>query len=153
MDYEIVSLEAKTVVGLTARTGNSDPKMNEVIGGLWKRLFGDGLFFSMKNKVNEHSIGLYSNYEDGMTGAYDITVGCEVSGTPELPPDAVVKTIPAGRYAKFVVHGDMVKAVGAAWVEIWNTPLDRAYTGDFEEYVSQDAEHGEIDIYIALKLF
>ena len=36
MNYEIVNLEQKTVVGVSAITGNADPKMGEVINGLWK---------------------------------------------------------------------------------------------------------------------
>ena len=29
---------------------------------------------------------------------------------------------------------DVAKAVGDSWSEIWNTPLERTFTGDFEEY-------------------
>lgn len=61
-----------------------------------------------------------------------------------------IKTIPAGRYAKFSVHGHMEKAVANAWKEIWQINLDRSYTGDFEEYLNDDFEHCDIDIYIAL---
>jgi predicted transcriptional regulator YdeE len=35
MDYELVNLEEKTVVGVTARTKNSDTNMSAIIGGLW----------------------------------------------------------------------------------------------------------------------
>lgn len=150
MNYEIVTLNEKTLVGLTARTSNNDPQMTTVIGGLWKHLFEDDTFFAMKNKINEHSIGLYSNYSND--GEYDVTVGCEVSSTSELPQDTVVKMIPAGRYAKFVVYGDMVDAVGKAWQEICTLPLPRTFTGDFEEYVStEECGESEIHIYIAIK--
>ena len=55
--------------------------------------------------------------------------------------------IPAGKYAKFQIHGDYIEAVSKAWSEIWNTPLDRTYTGDFEEYRTME----DIDIYIAIR--
>lgn len=42
-------------------------------------------------------------------------------------------------------NGDYVEAVSKAWEEIWNTLLDRTYTGDFEEYRTME------DIYIAIR--
>lgn len=153
MNYEIVTLKEKKIVGLNARTSNADPAMNTVIGGLWQKLFGEGLFTSLPNKVNEYAIGLYSDYENGAIGEYDITIGCEVSSTDNSPEGTVVKVIPQGRYAKFVIFGDMVEAVCRAWSEIWAMDeLNRAFTGDFEEYVdSKEEGDSEIHIYIALK--
>lgn len=153
MNYEIVTLEEKKIVGLNARTSNADPAMNAVIGGLWQKLFGEGIFASMPDKVSGHSIGLYSDYENGAEGEYDITIGCEVTGAENRPEGTIVKVIPGGRYAKFVIFGDMVEAVCKAWTDIWAMDeLDRAYTGDFEEYVdSKEEGDSEIHIYIALK--
>lgn len=152
MNYEVVTLEQKTIVGLGARTSNSSPDMSAIIGGLWKRLFEEKLFFTLPNKVNSYSIGLYSDYSTDETGEYDITVGCEVSSVNNLSDNTIVKTIPAGKYAKFVVFGDMVKAVSKAWGEIWSMPLDRSYTGDFEEYISAEEQGDcEVHIYVALK--
>jgi predicted transcriptional regulator YdeE len=45
----------------------------------------------------------------------------------------------------------MEKAVSDSWGEIWQTDLDRSFTGDFEEYRNADPENCDIDIYIALK--
>lgn len=42
-------------------------------------------------------------------------------------------------------NGDYVEAVSKAWGEIWNTLLDRTYTGDFEEYRTME------DIYITIR--
>lgn len=36
MNYVIVELTQKIVVGFAARTGNDDPEMSNKIGGLWK---------------------------------------------------------------------------------------------------------------------
>lgn len=146
MDYEIVNLAKKIVVGVSATTGNADPKMGEVIGGLWEKLYQDEVTGTIKNKVNAYAIGLYSDYlgED-----YLVTVGHEVSenGNKELSS----KVIPAGRYAKFSVHGNMVQAVAEAWGEIWEMNLERSYRGDFEEYLNADWENADIDLYVALK--
>lgn len=146
MDYEIVNLEQKAVVGVSAVTGNADPKMSEIIRGLWEKLYQGGVGATIKNKVNEYAIGLYSDYSSDQ---YCVTVGNEVS-KPENA-ELTVKLIPAGKYAKFSVHGHMEKAVAEAWGEIWKMDLDRSFTGDFEEYLNSDWENGDIDLYIALK--
>ena len=146
MNYEIVNLKEKTLVGISAKTGNNDPRMGEIIGGLWNNLYANGVSNRINNKVNQYAIGLYSDYEDDR---YLVTVGNEVSKVEN--DDLDVKVIPAGRYAKFSVHGHMQKAVAAAWEEIWRMDLERSYTGDFEEYLNCDFEEANIDIYVALR--
>lgn len=146
MNYEIVNLEQKTVVGISAVTSNADPKMNEIIGGLWKKLYQGGVNASIKNKINEYAIGLYSDYSDDK---YCVTVGNEVSKADNQ--ELAVKIIPAGKYAKFSVYGDMQEAVAKAWGEIWKIDMDRSFTGDFEEYLNSDWDNADINIYIALK--
>lgn len=146
MNYEIVNLEQKIVVGVSERIGNEDTQMSEKISNLWKVLYEEGVNEKIKNKVNEYAIGLYSEYDEN---SYCTTAGNEVlkSENPEL----TTKIIPAGRYAKFSVHGNMVTAVVNAWEEIWKMDLDRSFTGDFEEYLNSDWENADIDIYVALK--
>ena len=152
MKYEIVNIEQKTVVGITARTRNDSPEMGAVIGGLWQKLFEEKLFFAIPNKVNAYTIGLYSDYASSDYNEYSVTVGCEVTEPRPLLEGTIVRAIPAGRYAKYVVFGNMVKAVAEAWQTIWETPLDRSFTGDFEEYISADEQNNcEVHIYVALK--
>lgn len=151
MKYEIVNVEEKIVVGVSAITGNNDPKMGEIIGGLWEKLYQGGVNARIKNKVNEYAIGLYSDYN---ADKYCVTAGNEVSKAENS--DLSVKIIPAGKYAKFSIHGHMEKAVAKAWGEIWQMDLDRSFTGDFEEYLGCDSEdcdseNWDIDLYIALK--
>lgn len=146
MKYEIVNLKEKTLVGVSTVTGNMDADMGQKIGGLWEKLYQGGVYESIKNKVNEYAIGLYSDYEGDK---YCVTAGNEVSKAEN--PELTVKIIPAGKYAKFSVHGDMEKEVAKAWGEIWKMDLDRSFTGDFEEYLNSDFENCDIDLYIALK--
>lgn len=54
MNYEIVNLNEKIIAGITARTGNSDPECQKIIGGLWQDFMGKGIWDSMKNKANEY---------------------------------------------------------------------------------------------------
>lgn len=146
MNYELVTLNEKVLVGISATTGNSDPNMSNIIGGLWERLYQSGVNTTIRNKVNSYAIGLYSDYSaDG----YCVTVGNEVSKAEN--PEITTKIIPAGTYAKFSVHGHIKHAVAKAWNEIWSMDLNRSFTGDFEEYLSNDVENCDIAIYIALK--
>ena len=150
MDYEIVTLEEKTVAGLKIRTSNSSPSMTQKIGDTWERFYADGIYESITNKANNKAIGLYTNYETDVNGAYDMLVCCEISKLENLPAELEVKNIPAGKYAKFVVHGNS-EAVGNCWGEIWQIKLDRRFDCDFEEYQScDDMEHMEVAIYISL---
>lgn len=143
MKYEVVNLEKKVVVGYSANTSNEDPNMQAIIGGLWQNLYNPANVSRVQGRVNAYAIGLYSDYSEK---GYQVTAGFEVKAADSAEGFSV-KTIPAGKYAKFSVHGDMVEAVAKAWQEIWNTPLERTYTGDFEEYTSME----DIDIYIAIK--
>lgn len=146
MNYEIVTLKEKIVVGVSATTSNNDPKMGEIIGGLWEKLYQGGVNAAIKNKVNEYAIGLYSDYKNDN---YCVMAGNEVSKVNN--EEFTVKIIPAGKYAKFSVHGHMERAVAEAWGEIWQVDLNRSFTGDFEEYLNSDFDNADIDIYIALK--
>ena len=77
-----------------------------------------------------------------------------VCGTAEVPVgnEFAVYHIPAGRYAKFVVHGNMVQAVSEAWQAIWQMNLPRAFQCDFEEYQNDNmGNDAEIHIYVGLK--
>lgn len=147
MNYEIVNLEEKTVVGITARTGNNDPECQKIIGGLWQDFMSKGIWESMKNKANEYCIGLYSDY-DFADMTYDVTIGAEVT---EADTELNIKKIPGGKFALFKVKGDVVKDVSQAWEKIWSIPLDRSFSGDFEEYVSNENGIAEINIYVSLK--
>lgn len=150
MKYEIVYLEEKTAVGISARTNNTDPDMGAVIGGLWKRFYSEGIYARIPDKVNAKALGIYTDYAGDEKSDYTTVVACETSAEPDGKEFCICK-IPAGPYAKFVIHGDMVQAVGAAWQEIWQMNLPRTFQCDFEEYQDDSMDHAEIHIYVGLK--
>lgn len=152
MDYEIVTLPRKSVVGITARTRNGCESAGKVIGGLWRDFYDKGIFRSIEHKSNDCAVGIYSDYETDEKGEYSVTAGCEVSDTRNRPEGTVIKNIPGGKYAKFIVEEDMERAVREFWTKLWDLPLDRTYSGDFEEYQpGNTAEHAVIHVYIAIK--
>ncbi|MBC3900407.1 AraC family transcriptional regulator [Acetobacterium malicum] len=151
MDYEVVQLTEKQVAGLKIRTSNDDPQMGEKIGSTWQRFYGDGIEAALAGRENDKCIGLYSNYENGVDGAYDVMVGCEVAAGVSQPESVEMATIAAGSYAKFVVHGDVQQAVGDFWMKLWEMKLDRKFGSDFEEYQpGEDMANAEIHLYISL---
>lgn len=153
MKYEIVELEEKKVVGVKIKTTNQNGKSIEDIGMTWQKLFADGIYEKIQNKVNNKTIGLYTEYEGDYTKPYTFVAGVEVSEELENNKEIVTKIIPKGKYAKFIITGDVQNSVGQAWQEIWSMDLKRKYNCDFEEYQnnSQDMQNQEIHIYIAIK--
>lgn len=150
MKYEIVNLEEKRIVGITARTNNSDPNMTKIIGGLWNKLYNSGVYNGIKNKVNNKGIGVYYDYENNEYGEYSVMIGAEVSKGEDISQGAVEKVIDGGKYARFTIKGNMVKAVQEFWKELWRMNIDRSYKCDFEEYEMISMEEAIINIYISI---
>ncbi len=153
MKYEIVELEEKIVEGIEVKTTNENGKSIQDIANMWQTFFMKGIYDNIENKVNVKTIGLYTDYEKDYTKPYNFVVCTEVSENSKNVGNRVVKVIPKGKYAKFVIHGDVQNAVGQAWQEIWKMDLNRKYTCDFEEYQnnSNDMQNQEIHIYIAIE--
>lgn len=149
MNYEIVDLTEKLVEGVAVRTTNT-PEGMQKIGALWGNFFTSGAINNIENSVNAYTIGLYTEYEGDFTKPYCFMAGKEVSKPSVTLQERVVKKIPAGKYAKFKVQGDMQEAVGKFWTDLWNMQLDRKYSSDFEEYRGEVNGTNEIYIYIAL---
>ena len=149
MDYEIVTLNEKTVVGLSARTSNQSPDVGAVISGLWEKLYQGGVHPQIAGKKNEKALGIYSDYTGADKNEYQVTVGCEADGSA-LPQGTQSMVIPAGKYAKFVIHGNMVTAVASFWETLDSKELPRAFVCDFEEYQDENFENAEIHIYVSL---
>lgn len=146
MEYEIVNLEEKKAVGISAVTNNKSPEMPKIIGGLWdefyKKVYGE-----INDKANNKSIGMYHKYQPN--GDYTVSICAEVNSTNQ---NYEVITIPSGKYAKFIVKGNAVTAVQEFWQKVWNMNLDRSFVCDFEEYqAGDDMDNMEIHMYISLK--
>lgn len=150
MKYEIVTLQEKIAVGVSARTNNLSPDMGAVIGGLWNRFYNEGIYASIPEKTNMKALGIYTDYEGDEKNDYTTIVACETAKEPKEGEYTVCR-IPAGRYAKFTIHGDMVQAVASAWQEIWQMNLPRTFKCDFEEYQDDSMDNAEIHIYVGLK--
>lgn len=152
MNYEIVNLKEKQVVGLVKETTNINNKSMEDIGMLWEEFLGRGHWQNIKNRKDNKCIGLYTDYKGDFTQPFNFFCCCEVDKYVAIKEPLVSKTIPSGKYAKFVINGDVKKSVGEFWMKLWEMDLDRKYSCDFEEYQdnTQDMQNQEIHIYISI---
>ena len=153
MEYEIVELKEKIVEGVEIITTNQNGKSLQDIAEMWQKFFTEGIYNKIENKSNNKTIGLYTEYEGDYTKPYTFVVCSEVKKESQNLENRVIKTIQEGKYAKFVITGDVQKSVGEAWDKIWNMDLKRKYTCDFEEYQNntEDMNNQEIHIYIAIE--
>ncbi|MCT4631577.1 MAG: GyrI-like domain-containing protein [Firmicutes bacterium] len=151
MNYEIVFLEEKLVVGKSIVTSNEGGKAIGDIADLWQNFIGDGIFDGIKNKQSSTGIGLYTDYEGDFTKPYRFMCCTEILSFDN--PDLELRKISAGKYAKFTVKGDVQIDIGKAWGEIWKMDLARKYSNDFEHYLydSDDMKNQTVEIYIAIK--
>jgi len=157
MKYEIIKIKEKTLVGLKARI-KEEKTAHDTIWNLWKDLYSEKGVKNVKNRKNGNLMGVYYNYSNENGFEYDCLTGCEVKNKiDEIPEDMTRLEIPNGKYAKFVIFGNPVKAVGEFWYKFWEEfgkekSNIRNYTYDFEEYIAgNDYENTEIHIYISIK--
>jgi predicted transcriptional regulator YdeE len=152
MHYEIVSISEKTVVGIIKKTTNKNMQAVGDIGAVWQQ-FLVGVYGNITGRTDSQVIGLYTDYEGDCTLPYHFMACCEVNQTMNVSLPLLTKKIPAGKYAKFTTRGHAQKAVSELWQKIWELPLERAYSCDFEVYHnnSENENEQEIDIYVALR--
>lgn len=150
MNYEIVTLAEKKVAGYSARTNNASPDMGKIIGGLWEKFYSPNGYPTIPDSAKGKALGIYTDYATDEKGDYTTMAACEVN-TEDIPAELEVRKLPAGKYAKFIVKGNMHTAVAEFWTKLWQMNLNRAFICDFEEYQNSDCENAEIHIYISLK--
>lgn len=152
MNYEIVDLDEKQVIGLVKETTNNNGQAVKDIGLLWQEFITKGYYQNIENKNNNKCIGMYTDYQGDFNKPYNFLACCEVNNKDCIKIPLVVKSIPGGKYAKFIINGDVQKSVGEFWGKLWKMDLDRKYSCDFEEYQnnSDDMQNQEIHIYIAI---
>ncbi len=162
MKKSLITLEEIKLVGITARTKNSNEMDLEKgkIGPTLETYFGNNLADKIQNRKKPgNTYCIYTDYESDETGEYTYFVGEEVTSFEGIDASFETLTIPAQSYAKFNVGpGQMPQACIEAWQKIWKMTSedfgsDRNYIADFEIYDTraQDPENCVFDIYIGVK--
>lgn len=142
------------IVGREIRTTNADGQCMKEIPELWKEFESQKLGDKIVNKVESKSIlGIYTDYESNEKGAYSFIIGFQVNSINFVPEGMVSKVIPASKYYVVTAKGKMPQKIGEAWAQIWNSGINRTYTGDFELYDERynETEEAEVNIYVSIK--
>ena len=146
-----VTIVEKQIKGISVRTTNRN-ELNPTsarIGSLYQRFDAE---VPVDYKSGARVYGVYYDYESDASGEYSVLAGSDqIDESVESRLEQV--TIARGSYVVFNAKGEVPKAIIDTWIKIWDyfkdkdAPYQRAYTTDFEFYISQN----EIDIYIAVK--
>ena len=118
MEYEIVNLEEKKAVGISAVTNNKSPEMPKIIGGLWDEFIKRSTVRLTTKRITNQSVCIISISQT-------VTIPFQyVRRWNSTNQNYEVITIPSGKYAKFIVKGNVVTAVQEFWQKVWNMNLD-----------------------------
>lgn len=150
---QTVKIEPFKVIGIGVRTSNNNGEAARDIGALWNKFMNENIGDKIKTRVTEEIVSVYTNYESDHLKPYDTILGVKVSSLDDIPEGMVGASVNGGTYAKFISQGDLTKdAIYKTWMEVWNTPLNRSYTTDFELYgeKSINPTDGEAEILVAI---
>lgn len=148
------TISSFNIIGITVRTSNHEGGADVDIPNLWQRFMQDSIIAKIPNIIDQNIHCVYTEYEGDYTQPYTILLGMKVSSLENIPSGLTGMTFVGGNYKKYHCEGKMEDGVVYnAWQTIWNEPIDRAYTADFEIYDSEatDDQNVSADIYIAIK--
>lgn len=150
MDTHLTSF---SIVGIAITTTNESGQSGTDIPALWQKFMTENIASKIPGKIGAEIYCLYTNYEKDYTRPYTAILGCAVSDCEQLPAGMICKTIEAGIYKEYNVKGKLLdNPVFNAWVNIWSSDIQRAYTTDIEIYrPGEGKENIDMSIYIAIK--
>jgi len=155
MNFVKLHVDSFTVAGLSVRTNNSKEATPEgEIGKLWRKVSTENFLARIPNRVDDHVIAFYTDYENGKDGMYTYVLGAKVSSKKHLPAEFVARELVSGQYAMFTGKGG--PATVDVWKQIWSLEdsggLERAYKTDYEDHYgsADDISKSHVDIYIGL---
>ena len=149
MDYDVVRKPKQFIIGLVVRTDNE--KAMKDIPTICEK-FQDGWQEKIKNCVSDDIVCAYMEYDEDHTKPYTYIIGCIVDSCDFIPAGMACKELAEGIYAKIEVFGSYPESLLAAWEDIWDLDIERAYTTDFEVYSQYFTEENDyyFSIYLAL---
>lgn len=150
-DYIVIRKPAINVIGIQCRTSNAPEKGPLDIPRLWDKFYSESVMEQVPNKASHDVIALYCDYEGDHTQPYSLVIGCAVSSLANIPDGMVAKTIPGGFYAVYKAVGEHPASLIETWGNIWQTDLNRIYTGDYELYGEEfHSDSKEVKVFIAI---
>lgn len=148
-------MKAIKIIGIEVRTTNENGQALEDLGKLWRRFFSEKIAEKIPNEISKDIYAVYTDYESNYKGKYTTIVGMEVDSLDSIPEGMIGREFSAQKSEKFIAKGELHKAIGEKWMEIWEKDevLNRSYLHDYEVYgeKAQDPSNAEIEIFIGVK--
>lgn len=148
-----IQLPAFRMIGISVRTTNENNQAAIDIPALWERFFSENMMELIPGRESTDLYCVYTDYEKDHTRPYTTVLGCKVSDITQVPEGMRAISFPERAYVKFEAKGNLNEgAVIHAWQEIWQSPVPRAFTADFEHYGERAhiPKQAEVDIFIAV---
>ncbi len=144
MSYKLQQEDGFTVIGISARVLNAEPRH---IGNLWREFYARGGAASHLGRLDDAVCCVYCEYQGDWTQPYTIVIGCAFAPDATVPKGMKQVTVPAGPFVVLQAAGELPQAVIAAWSKVWATPLDRRYQADYDLY----AADGAVSIHVGVR--
>ena len=142
------------LTGIAIRTTNENGAAGEAIPPLWHKFLSQNIIQQIPGKMSNDIYCVYTEYEKDYTRPYTVVLGCRVQKEAPVPDGFQKITIPAGNYTVFTAKGKLDEGiVFRAWTAIWNSPIKRIYTTDFEVYGEKagNGVNAEVNIFVAIE--
>lgn len=150
MEYMTVELPEFLFLGISALAGGPDAELT--IGKLWERFSAEKVMERIPEFTEGIVMSLYTDYADKSDSSYTVYVGARVRDLKAVPEGLELVTVPAQKYAQFLVRGAVPQSVSEGWEKIKEMDLPRAYGVDYDIYgpKSQNEEISEVEIYVSI---
>lgn len=143
------------IIGISVKTTNENGQSTADIEQLWEYFFSKNIISHIPNKKNENIFSIYTDYESDFRGKYTTILGVEVTSLEEIPEGMIGREFTEQTFKKIIAKGEIPKAVGIAWQQIWNMDLElnRSYLYDYDLYTqkSQQGTASEVEIFVGVK--
>jgi len=151
---EKISRDGMQLIGiaLPTKTFNANGQSAIDCGNHWMTFEKENVFNRIPSKINNNVYAVYYDYDGDHTQPYRYFIGCAVEPGTEVPEGLDVLEIPGGDFVKLTAKGVMPDCVGAAWHNIWQSDLQRAYRFDFEQYDERSADWQQVEVDIFLSV-
>ena len=136
---------------LDHKTTNAGGQSGIDCGNMWQKFEKENYESRIPNKLSDEIYAVYYEYEGDHTQPYSYFIGCKVNMETDTPQGMESLVIPSGSFTKINAKGKMPDCVANAWINIWNSKMERAYKYDFEIYDerSKDWSDVEVEIFIS----
>lgn len=149
MEYAIKKIPTFNVVGVELTVTNPEQAYFQ-IGEFWETFRTQKIKETIPNKMSPYdTIAVYTNYNRSSNG-YSLILGARTIHTVNIPDTMVGITIPEQTYAVIRVESVIPQHIQETWKKVWDMPINRRFTYDFEVYKDEELDTAHIEFYISI---